>query len=217
MKERPILFSAPMVQAVLEDRKTQTRRIIKPQPDRLVDLGRGPIPYRGAAPPPEMPSAKMSVPIDCPYGFAGDRLWGRENYRLDVAYDGGKPTDAPPNAAVFYEAGGKVGDGVPGKQHPSIHMPRWATRLVLEVTEIRVQRLNDCSEADALAEGVVWSDRWQGFIVHGVEHPNRDFPVLARATAREMYAALWDVINGSGSWLSNPWIWAVTFKRILES
>lgn len=216
MTERPILFSAPMVRANLEDRKTQTRRAVKPQPDARLCGGEFPTrlgefvaeEHRGKF---LWPTADGEFCGFSPYGAPGDFLWVRENFRLELG--AGKPA-ASEGYRVHYEA-----DGEPdperewGKQHPSIHLPRWACRLVLRVTDVRVERLNDCTEADALAEGVVWSDRWKAFVVPGIEHPNKDFPVLSRATAREMYAALWDTINGSGEWLSNPWVWVVSFER----
>lgn len=223
MKERPILFSAPMIRAVREGRKTQTRRLVKPQPEADSwpegwDDGSWRWMLGGNPAGPEFRS---------PYGVPGDRLWGRENVQaceLGSGQDGVRypadgefrPIDNTPQAGErwsklftydYYRR-------PCGSEVPSIHMPRWACRCVLEIEELRIERLNNISEEDALAEGVVWSERWSGFVVPGVEHPNRDFPVLSRATAREMYAALWDVINGSGQWLANPWVWAVTFKPL---
>lgn len=126
---------------------------------------------------------------------------------------GAAPRDLPTDALVSYDADydREPNDGCRGKTRVSIHMPRRASRLTLTVTDVRVQRLQEISEVDAIAEGVIWSDRWKGFVVPGVEHPNKDFPVLSRPTAREMYGALWDAINGSGAWLGNPWIIGLTF------
>jgi hypothetical protein len=203
MRERPILFTAPMVRGILEGRKTQTRRVVKGVSlDWLDNAGFEP--------------AFVASPENglSPYGFAGDTLWGRENFRLDVAYNGTKPSLVDSRAAVFFEAGGQLGAGVPGKLRPAIHMPRYACRLVLPLADVRIERLNDCSEEDALAEGVVWSEKHQWFHVPGVAHPNPDFPVLARSTAREMYAALWDTISGSGAWLGNPWVWVLDFRPL---
>lgn len=162
-------------------------------------------------------------------GYApGDRLWVRENMtRFDkgtcdqhiwywagandvgnhsrpTRVDGRETVDGP-----WPHAEGPAG-GAPYSV-PSIHMPRWASRLTLIVTDVRVQRLQDISEEDARAEGVVPHPNG-GFWVPGVEHPNPDFPYLARPTAREMYAALWDVLNGSGAWLANPWVTATSFE-----
>jgi hypothetical protein len=103
-----------------------------------------------------------------------------------------------------------------GRFRQGMHMPRWASRLTLTVTDVRVERLQAISEADALAEGVV-QHRDGYFEVPGVRHPNKDFGALARVTAREMYAALWDVINGSGAWLADPWIVATTFEVALRN
>ncbi len=104
-----------------------------------------------------------------------------------------------------------------GPWSPSIHMPRRLSRLTLTVTGVKLERLNDITEADALAEGVVWDADKQWFHVPGVAHPNKEFPVLSRVTAREMFAALWDVIHGSGAWLANPWIVAVSFETALRN
>lgn len=162
---------------------------------------------------------------------AGDRLWVREAWRTFASLDKVKPRDlfkmGERGAGILYEADGEglalSADGTwtfcsrdnPaafGKLRPGMFLPRWASRLTLPVTEVRVQRLHDITEDDALAEGVVPRPDGVGFWVPGVEHPNPDFPYLARPTAREMYAALWDVLNGSGAWLANPWVSATSFS-----
>ena len=213
MSDRPILFSAPMVRALLDGRKTQTRRIINPQPtmheagDCTIGGNRGPIDYL----------MREIYPQYMARFRKGDRLWVREAWRCN-----GWASDV---ATIFYRA--SEGDGytamceqwpvadhkplrVETKWSPSLHLPRWASRLTLTVTDVRVQRLTECTEEDALAEGVVKA-RDGYFTVPGVAHPNKAFGELSRVTAREMYAALWDVINGSGSWLASPWVVAVTF------
>lgn len=215
MSERVILFSAPMIQAVQAGRKTQTRRLAKPRHrvsllavEEQADGEHVPMWTDGYILDPGNRDWLLRDSAMLP----GDTVWVKENYHLDVAYDGTKPSEVPKEAAVWWAAGGQVGDGVRDKLRPSIHMPRFASRLTIECTDVRVERLVDCSEEDALAEGVVWSDEWQGFVVPGVDHPNKDFPVLSRATAREMYAALFDTINGSGAWLANPLVWVYSFK-----
>ena len=218
MSDRPILFSASMVQALLAGTKTQTRRLLNPQPSaechgfqkvfseppyfESLDGAGKPI-YAFPVKDGVMPYPRIRFGI-------GDRLYVRETWR----YESG--------GAIYDAAGGQEDYIEPGFQYradhrnpargwkPGIHMPLRASRLTLTVTDVRVERLNDCSEADALAEGVVWSP--MGYVVPGVEHPNKDFPVLSRGTAREMYAALWDVINGSGAWLANPWVVVVCFR-----
>jgi hypothetical protein len=201
MREKPILFSAPMVLGLLARRKTQTRRLVTGAALVWLDSGLT----------PEFTAKELS-----PYREV-DQLWVRENFaRVPAsAYrmsEGVQQTIDPndPDTAAIYAAGW---DRSIPKWKPCIHMPRWACRITLPFVGSRIERLNECSETDAIAEGVVWSDRWQGFVVPGVEHPNRDFPVLSRATGREMYAALWDTINGSGAWLGNPWVWVHTFKE----
>jgi hypothetical protein len=152
------------------------------------------------------PSDECGIYTVRPVFEIGDRLWVREAWARTSVAPIVSTIDNP--IVVYRESDSRTDYGGPWK--PGIHMPRAASRLTLTVTDVRVQRLNECSEADALSEGVVWSDQWHGYVVPGVEHPNKDFPVLSRPTAREMYAALWDVINGSGAWLANPWVIATT-------
>ena len=193
MKERPILFSAPMVRALLDGSKTQTRRVVKPTPEWIGQSGV--LSYRGRV---GLPHAL------CPYGQPGDRLWVRETWARDDE-DGG----------LCYRADiGKVGDaddwernrldGVPRfRWRPSMHMPRAASRISLEITEVRVERLQDISEDDALAEGCSSTA-----IVH------EDGEDYTGHYASEEYQDLWESINGPGSWDTNPWVWAVSFKRL---
>ena len=216
--ERPILFSAPMVRAILDGRKTQTRRIVKPQPEMIQDCD-----PEGYSWVPQYGGRELSW-TQCPYGQPGDRLGVREAHSILNTHGqhradglrwgpwGGLPTTVSPDGTkiAYYREGFDRAD--PPRWRPSIHMPRWASRLTLEVTGVKVERLQDISEADALAEGVVWSDEWSAFVVPGIEHPNEDFPVLSRPTARAMYAALWDFINGLGAWSENTWVAAVTFR-----
>lgn len=198
MGDRPILFSASMVRAILEGRKTQTRRACKPQPDAgcIGNIGPG-IPFiRGER-----------RDIRCPYGQAGDWLWVRETFGyLRQFYE----CDADASGSVIYRA-----DGEPKGCHgtawrPSIHMPRWASRIHLEVIDIRVERLNDISEADARAEGAMYHDG-QGIGHSGWRHDYKD----VHADARSSFARLWQEINGPGSWAANPWVWVVEFKRVI--
>ncbi|WP_082525006.1 hypothetical protein [Pseudorhodoferax sp. Leaf274] len=193
MAERPILFSAPMVRALMASTKTQTRRVCKPaQAAALSHVVEVPDPaergqvYNGSTFGDEEGEAQFA----CPYGGRGDRLWVRETF--------GRPWHhAQPR--FFYRATDdeKVGwhpdfDG----WTPSIHMPRAACRLVLEVTEVRVERLQDISRGDAMAEGCPFQNMAQG------------------PDPRQWYAELWDQINGAGSWAANPWVWAVSFKAV---
>lgn len=175
MKERPILFSRPMVRAILEGRKTVTRRVMKPQPDFLGSMVDPNTPFKTL-------DAGLHARITCPYGEPGDRLWVRETWHVGKPHDKTAPADilAPLLAegrgiTVLYTAGGwqSVGpagreepiypDDQPlpdwaGKGRPSIHMPRWACRILLEITAVRVERLQDISEVQARAEGITDGD-----------------------------------------------------------
>ena len=196
-KERPILFSAPMVKALLEGRKTQTRRIVKGSEDveGWTELERLPPIYRGWW-SNEDDTAHASMDLDCLYGNVGERLWVREAFwvrQWGNTFDG---------VGVDYKAGGdpkhlskrpeKVGRMC--RWMPSIHMPRWASRITLEIAEVRVERLQDISRGDCMAEGC-------------------PFPNIAKLTDPiEWFAELWESINEN--WDANPWVWVVEFKRI---
>lgn len=200
MKERPILFSAPMVHAILAGTKTQTRRVVKPTPPPGAHLHNitcqsG---YRYAADPalilPAFDPNQGRVRWDCPYGQPGDRLWVREAWQAELRWDWTAPRDIKRGSPIYFEFGDEAVPACAGKKRPSIHMPRWASRITLEVTSVRVERLQDISEDDAYAEGVKHSE-------HG------------GITARDGFRRLWESINGAGSWDTNPWVWVVEFKR----
>lgn len=177
MKERPILFSAPMVRALLEGRKTQTRRIVKlPAKD---GSGDNRFVFDDA-------EGRKRF-IDCPYGEPGDRLWVRETWR-----------PAQVDGMAWYAA--TCGDETHERWKPSIHMPRWASRITLEITGVRVEQLQDISESDAIAEGVTPSD------MKAISCLDRNY---------HAYFMLWESINGSGSWDLNPWVWVIEFRRIV--
>lgn len=199
MKERPILFSASMVCAILEGRKTQTRRIIKEQPllGCIGTYGVG-IPFvRG-----------KNGDVRCPYGTPGDRLWVRETfcpiYPQDPHYNGGRPIEY--DYAATYKHGDRLGDllGIKKRWTPSIHMPRSASRITLEVTGVRVEQLNEISEADAVAEGCDNGKSDAAISTGWYERP------------KAAYRRLWEQINGIGSWNENPLVWVVEFK-VLEN
>lgn len=239
MGDRGIIFSGPMVVALLAGRKTQTRRIIKPQPITPVERPlrhppkhQGPYfdSYCGEKKTDKNPRGMSNrwcwwtaddrpdplSEIRCPYGAPGDRLWVREGFAYSIK-DGDGLEDGAPFAQEthdvvyratsehtgewehyeFDEHGNRTGTRIKPPWRPSIYMPRWASRIELEVTEVRAQRLHDITEDDAVAEGVgVYESQ------DGIEQ-----------TAREVYAAGWDTINGDGSWESNPLVWAITFRR----
>lgn len=143
-----------------------------------------------------------TVFYSCPYGVPGDQMWVKESYRFGVEWDEESPNQVEPMGGpgiVWYAATDRLTEGW-GKLRPSIHMPRWASRITLEVTGLRVERLQDITEADAIAEGVT-----ETFDGPGGCHE--------RTTAAENFRPLWESINGSASWAENPWVWVVEFQR----
>lgn len=207
-KERPILFSAPMVRAILEGRKTQTRRIVKPQPDYSMV---GVIDWKDIRASNEL-SLTNAMALGSPYGVPGERLWVRETWGYELTAKAVKASlpraGIPPQAeceAVYYRAS----DGWNGPWLPSIHMPRWASRIDLTNSCARIERLQDVSEADALAEGVEFG------LLNGVMvFKNYATGEMSEPTARGSYRSLWESINGPGSWEVNPWVWVVEFERV---
>ncbi len=205
MKERPILFSAPMVRAILAGQKTQTRRLVKPQPDFVA--ANGALPTRFT--PEDCALGRLGEVMLCPYGQPGDRLWVRETWQHSNSPHG----PYTPDCTVFYRADywddphGMDGEKSPeGKYRtwiPSIHMPRAVSRILLEIVSVRVERLQDINEADCIAEGA------QGG--HGA------IPGYAyNATPLEHYRHIWISINGQASWDANPWVWVVEFNPCPE-
>jgi hypothetical protein len=195
MTERPILFGAAMVRAILDGRKTATRRVVKPQPT----FDRNGVTCAAWARRDDVwlfPNVCPEVRIKCPYGRPGEQLWVRETWQSLVEHDKLSPSAIPEGSDVQYPASY---DGWVSKQRPSIHMPRWMSRIQLEVTGVRVERLNAISEADAVAEGI--------------SGPYGSSMGIAY-TARDHYEALWESINGAGAWDANPWVWVVEFLRI---
>lgn len=218
MKERPILFSAPMVRALLAGTKTQTRRVLKQEaPDDAdgccwTDIdGLNQFAWVIGDDQDIHPSAPQ---FPCPYGQPGDRLWVRESLGYDAEYGHFYVATAPSSlgnasgktylCSLFDQDGEgySTDDRMPNRSVPSIHLPRKYSRITLEVTKVRVERLQDISEADALAEGVN---------VHPVHHGK---PRTSLYSPVRAYADLWDEINGPESWAANPWVWAITFKRV---
>lgn len=195
MKERPILFSAPMVRALLDGTKTQTRRIVKPQPDHPHFYKRHKLTTDDEGIEIYLTSAVMAKAIKFPYGQIGDRLWVRESWQAWSEFDRVKEDAISIEARerLNYLADGNVWDA---RSRPSIHMPRWASRITLEITGVRVERLQEISDCDAIEEGV---DRTNTSI---------------SGYAKERYKRIWGSINGAGSWNENPWVWVIQFKRI---
>lgn len=214
MRERPILFSAPMVRAILEGRKTQTRRVVKLPKwagANCIEVNERDMPLVVA----EATGCLAEMPF--PYGQPGDRLWVREAF-ADLLNTGieHRPTPESPIQRFAYAADtppGSYGDecrkdyGI--KWQPSIHMPRWASRILLEVTAIRVERLQDISEADAQAEGAYADAACNGmFTTDGNTYTTK------QDGAAGAYAELWERLHGDDAWAANPWVWVVEFKKL---
>lgn len=191
MKERPILFNAPMVRAILDGRKTQTRRIAKVTSEGCKE---GFItPLAGFVPR----SIENHISY-CPHGVAGDRLWVRETFSSHIGNYG-------ESIEYAYRA---THDDRYGPWKPSIHMPRSASRILLEVTNVRVERLQDISEEDAVAEGIEQepgTSHWKNYDTSPGGWRYWESPI-------QSYRTLWESINGKGSWDLNPWVWVVEFN-----
>ena len=210
-KYKPIPFTAPMVRAILEGRKTQTRRIVKPGTwNPTSEEYSGEVKLIVAPGVVGLQAYFKHIELDtwhgvkCPYGQPGDRLWVKETYCYHDDL-----------ARCLYKA-----DGINSlKWNPSIHMPRWASRITLEITGVRVERLQDISEDEVFAEGIeklsdpcdvkteramkkcLGKNEWDDFGPYWTD------PIFA-------YRCLWNSIHGPGSWDKNPWVWVIEFKRV---
>ncbi|HDT3077284.1 TPA: hypothetical protein QHM76_003175 [Klebsiella pneumoniae] len=232
MKERGMIFNSEMVRAILDGRKTQTRRIMKVQPVLNGNFYEvfGAAWSKGMKSIPAVPGHSLST--RCPFGAVGDRIWVRETWwqagqsharypdddeygwygsrRVFYAADGNPPNE-PNDHYPKGLRGGKFSAAKPNhlwRKRPSIHMPRWASRILLEITDVRVERLNAISEEDARAEGII-----DGGCLNcgepepcGCANPEPD--------ATDAFAYLWQSIYGQESWNANPWVWVISFERI---
>ncbi|HCM3125226.1 ASCH domain-containing protein [Klebsiella aerogenes] len=216
MKERGMIFNADMVRAILDGRKTQTRRIMKPQPE--------PCPRGGHWWPSNVFKTMLHVEDEmqngkggwgglvgdaCPFGDVGDRIWVRETW----AEAGASAPDLKLYRANYPEHVPSIYENVPPAEEirwtPSIHMPRWASRITLEITDVRIERLNAISEEDATAEGVPPAGSLLPDYPGTFLTPKGDF-----ATAKVAFQHLWESIFGDESWKANPWVWVIEFKRV---
>ncbi len=209
-----MIFNAEMVRALLDGRKTQTRRPIKWKQTRFTEIGE----REDGSKWPWSEDAEHACDFwhPCPFGAVGDRIWVREAFRVHS-----RATDV---ATLVYKASERNSwteqtrrvpvavcnkPATPEKWTPSLHMPRWASRILLEITDVRVERLNAINEHDAQAEGVAklrggfWKHYQPGWTQH-------------QLSARGSFVTLWKSIYGDESWNSNPWVWVIKFKRIEE-
>jgi hypothetical protein len=200
VRERPILFSGEMVRAILDGRKTQTRRVVKPQPTKFPSHDEPgpfvwfPVRFRGLSEEGRIRLSEFAEKLRpfCPYGQPGDRLWVREGFIRHISIP---------------QLVGYVADGCEVTEHwerraPSIHMPRHFSRLTLEITEVRVEPLQEITGAGAKAEGVA--------------NPVNPFAFSEHLAA---FQQLWDRLNGPRSygWDANPWVWVVSFRKVEAS
>ncbi|HEE5105179.1 TPA: hypothetical protein R7I94_003281 [Klebsiella pneumoniae] len=216
MKERGMIFNGEMVRAILDGRKTQTRRIMKPQPE--------PCPRGGHWWPSNVFKTMLHVEEEmqngkggwgglvgdaCPFGDVGDRIWVRETW----AEAGASAPDLKLYRANYPEHVPSIYENVPPAEEirwtPSIHMPRTASRIQLEITDVRVERLNAISEEDATAEGVPPAGSLLPDYPGTFLTPKGDF-----ATAKVAFQRLWESIYGEESWKANPLVWVISFKRV---
>lgn len=186
MKERPIIFGAEMVRAILDGNKTQTRRVLKQQP---VDILPMKIPDRWVCLIKRGPNRGQV--IKCRFGEAGDLLWVRETWATLPHYNHLPPREIPDFAEIAYKADGL--GRLHGKTRSPIHMPRWASRITLEIIGVKVERVQDISNTDCFSEGI---DK-------------------ASFSGRTAFMIAWEIINRKRgySWESNPWVWVIEFER----
>lgn len=230
MRERPIMFNGSMVRAILDGRKTQTRRAVK-----LAEFGPSDTPgyhwhyrnRRGCWNDIRCEGAPVQL---CPYGQPGDRLWVRETWATTE-----QAGDPPDDIRCVYRADDPDWETMEGwRWTPAIHMPRWAARITLEIVSVRVERLQEISHADAQAEGATCADngvteaarergqsteeaaKW-GQALPGWSHAGETHPDRCLTTARGSFGNLWESIYGPGSWDANPWVWAVEFRRLEDA
>lgn len=216
VKERPILFSAPMIRALLAGTKTQTRRALKVQPLDVLSMKGDKAGVEWVGLMQRDPEPKGTV-FRCKFGKPGDLLYVRETWGACSHFDNTAPRDLPHFAAIKYFADGAIvgataGYGLINKSRPSIHMPRWASRITLEITSVRIERLGEISRDDAEAEGlglrrVSENDhRW-------IDYTDKDC-VRTFGDPRFSFWSLWESINGADSRAANPYVWVIEFRRV---
>lgn len=211
MKEHPIIFSTDMVKAILDGRKTMTRRVIKPQPIKDASYLGG-WAYKTKRQTTSLLSINEHRYLDvgCPYGQVSDRLWVRETWAAEKRYDHLKPSEIPDTAKIYYVdklihlAGGYSLFVELGKVRSSMFMCRWMSRITLEITELRVERLQEIKAEEVVREGC----QLTGEIFLS---PQEECPVLI-----DKFRRLWDSLNAQRGydWEVNPWCWCISFKVV---
>ncbi len=211
MTDRAMLYSAPMARALWGDRKTQTRRILKDQPIN---------PYIENGDWWDETARNVATPMVLK-AYVGDRIWVRESWRVNgwatdvatIVYRASERDSYTEMTEQFPIAGRRYIAPTYDRWRSSLHMPRWVSRMTLIVTDVRVERLQDISEADAVAEGVEVASTdpdWAGYRDYGNDK-------VMNPTAKGSYRTLWDSINGAGAWAVNPWVAAYTFRVIKQN
>lgn len=208
MKERGMIFNGEMVRAILDGRKTQTRRPIKWKQTRFTEIGE----REDGSKWPWSEDAEHACDFwhPCPFGAVGDRIWVRETFtghyldddQIQDIKDGRDKASSLCEYRADYPDGYQAADG----WTPSIHMPRTASRILLEITDVRVERLNAISQEDAQAEGMELTG-WRPTY----SDPDSGGEVW---TPYDNFAQLWESIYGEESWKANPWVWVITFRRV---
>ncbi|NMX27256.1 hypothetical protein HBO14_12035 [Pseudomonas sp. WS 5406] len=189
--ERPILFRGPMVKAILSGQKTVTRRALKMPHGFWETSATGEL---------------VPIPANCPYGKPGERLWVRETWAADAQVNAVAPRDLSQGEPIQYTADGTIRQTgcsiiTLGKTRPSIHMPRWVSRILLEITEVRVERLHAITNEQCSAEGARGG--------HG------SIPgYIYNATVQEHFRYIWE--STGGDYFANPWVWVIEFKRVTQ-
>lgn len=198
-KARGILMHARSVDGILMRRKTQTRRIVKPQPAGI------PVFHDGRWWEAQNAFVHQDRALKCPLGKPGDLLWVREAWGTLKEFDHLPPRDIPPGSPVRYahDLSTDSDRHVAGKNRPGLFMPRWASRITLRITDVRVERVQDISEEDAIAEGIV---------MDGMGHAVSNDDDVNWMSARAKFADLWDDTNGKGAWDRNDWVWVIVFE-----
>lgn len=226
MKEQPILFSGAMVRAIRDGRKTMTRRIINRVAGhgKVTDFGESDTPgydfhFRCRRGLWQDYRVADLLPV-CPYGQPGDRLYVRETWATLQCYDDMKPRDMRPDAPIAYVCDGMVRNSRTvrasplGITRPSIFMPRWASRLILDVTDVQIARLQNITQKDAMAEGFMKLPATG----RAVLNPSGQYFGACWSSPRAGFLELWDKLNAKRGfpWASNPWVWVISFRRAEE-